>query len=304
MSQRPPARMTMVTVNYNYGRYLRECMHSIISQPDFDRVDYVVMDGGSTDNSLEIIADLSPHLHYWQSEPDKGNYDAVANGFAKSNAPYMGWLNSDDMLAPWTLRTVLEIFDQLPGVRWITSRFPMIAREDGTVISTEIMPGVDAWGFAHGEHIKTLGRPHNGWITQDATFWRRDLWDEVGGKFDDSLELACDFELWSRFLQHAELYTVPTPLSIYRAHGDNKAIAGREEYRDECVKVLTRFTPNFPEWIKDPTSAGDLRARATGKRFKVIQLKKLLHRLDESHVPPLKTIRYNEVEKRYFVRDE
>ena len=84
------SKICMVTVNYNYGIYLRDCMMSVIGQRDFDRVDYVVMDAGSTDDSVKIIEGLSPHLHYWHSKPDNGLYDGVQQGFMKSNSDYMG----------------------------------------------------------------------------------------------------------------------------------------------------------------------------------------------------------------------
>ncbi|MBM3514722.1 MAG: glycosyltransferase, partial [Alphaproteobacteria bacterium] len=120
----PPAtaptsgRLCMVTTNFNYGRFLDDCMRSIIDTRGFERVDYVVMDAGSTDNSVEVIKRHASKLKYWQSARDDGMYHAIQAGFARSDAPYMGWLNSDDQLTPWAIQTVLDIFDQLPEVRW------------------------------------------------------------------------------------------------------------------------------------------------------------------------------------------
>lgn len=240
-------RLCIVTVNLNYAAYLEDCMTSIINQRSFDRVDYVVMDAGSSDGSLNIIEKYDPQLLYWQSEPDSGMYHGIREGFRKSDAEIMGWLNSDDMLAPWAIQTVLEIFDQLPEVQWITSRFPMQARRDGLTIKADFVPGVDQWGFYNGEHIKSSGLPTSGWIVQDSTFFRRSLWEDVGGDFDHSLSLACDFELWARFIEKTDCYVIPTPLGIYRFQGANKAIVSRDAYRDECVKVLQRYTPVIPE---------------------------------------------------------
>ena len=193
---------------------------------------------------------------------------------------------------------MLDIFDQLPEVRWITSRFPLIAREDGTVINSEIMPGVDDWGFFNGEHVKSLGLASSGWITQDATFWRRDLWDEVGASFDHELELACDFELWSRFILKTPLYVVPVPLSIYRSQGKNKAIVSRDLYRDECVKVLNRYTPTIPD------NMDRLTHRVVGKKLRVANLHSLLGMLKHNDAPPLRVIRYSIPEKRYKILEE
>ena len=107
-------RLCMVTTNYNYGDYLDDCMRSIVTARGFERVDYIVMDGGSTDTSVETIKRRASHVKHWQSAKDDGMYHAIQAGFALSDAQYMGWLNSDDQLAPWTIQTVLDIFDQLP----------------------------------------------------------------------------------------------------------------------------------------------------------------------------------------------
>jgi len=287
-------RLCMVTTNFNYGDYLEDCVRSIVHAKGFERVDYVMMDGGSTDQSGEIIKKYAAHFKHAQSARDEGMYHAIAEGFKKSDAPYMGWLNSDDQLTPWTIQTVLDIFDQLPQVRWITSRYPLQARKDGVVIKSDFVPGVDNWGFFNGEHIKSSGLPTSGWIVQDCTFWRRDLWDEVGGDFDHSLKLAGDFELWARFIQKTDLYTVNVPFGIYRFHGANKAVAGRDAYRDECVKVLNRYTPIVPENVER------LGQRVIGKHMKALGMG---HLVDKSWAPPLKTVVFNHGDGRYHAVD-
>jgi glycosyltransferase involved in cell wall biosynthesis len=295
VSPKPAAgRLCMVTTNFNYGAYLDDCMRSIVHAKGFERVDYVVMDGGSTDNSVEVIKTYADKLKHWQSAKDEGMYHAIAEGFEKSDAPYMGWLNSDDQLTPWTIQTVLDIFDQLPQVRWITSRYPLQARKDGTVIKSDYLPGVDNWGFFNAEHIKSSGLPTSGWIVQDCTFWRRDLWDDVGAEFDLSLKLAADFELWSRFIQKTDCHVVNVPLGIYRFHGANKAVTGRDAYRDECLKVLNRHTPVVPENIEK------LSQRVIGKHLKSLGMG---HLVDKSWAPSLKTVVFNHGDGRYHAVD-
>lgn len=295
----PPAtaptsgRLCMVTTNFNYGRFLDDCMRSIIDTRGFERVDYVVMDAGSTDNSVEVIKRHASKLKHWQSARDDGMYHAIQAGFARSDAPYMGWLNSDDQLTPWAIQTVLDIFDQLPEVRWITSRLPLQARTDGVVIKADTLSGVDNWGFFNGEHVKSLGLPSSGWIVQDCTFWRRDLWDEVGGTFDHSLKLAADFELWARFIDKTDLYIVNVPFGIYRIHGANKAVAGRDAYREECVKVLQRYQPIIPQ------DMDRLGKRVVAKALKSIGFG---HLVDKSWGPAIKTVAFNHGDGRYFVQ--
>ena len=287
-----PSRFCMVTTNFNYGEYIDECLRSVVTSRGFDRVDYIVMDGGSTDGSVEVIKKYVPQLKHWQSRKDAGMYHAIQAGFSQSDAPYMGWLNSDDQVAPWAIQTALDIFDQLPEVRWITSRFPMQARKDGVVIKADFVPGVDNWGFFNGEHVRSLGLPSSGWIVQDCTFWRRDLWDEVGATFDHSLKLAGDFELWARFIQKTDLYVVPVPFGIYRVHGGNKAIVSRDAYRDECVQVLKRHTPIIPEDLQR------LSERVVAKHLKAIGFG---HLVNQKLGPALKTILYNHGDGRYMI---
>lgn len=289
------SRLCMVTTNFNYGDYLEDCIRSIVHSRGAARVDYVLMDGGSTDNSIEIIKKYESHFKHWQSEKDAGMYHAIEAGFQHSDAPYMGWLNSDDQLAPWTIQTVFDIFDQLPEVRWITSRFPMEARKDGVPVTTTILPGVDSWGFFNGEHVRTLGLPSTGWIVQDCTFWRRDLWEEVGASFDHSLKLAADFELWSRFIMKTDLYIVPVPLGIYRVQGANKAMVGRDVYRDECVQVLRRHTPIIPEDLVR------LAERVAAKKLITVGLGNLM---DKAKRPALKTIKYDRDKGRYITLEQ
>ncbi len=287
-------RLCMVTTNFNYGDYLEDCVRSIINSKGFERVDYVMMDGGSTDGSLDVIKKYASAFKHSQSGRDEGMYHAIAEGFKKSDAPYMGWLNSDDQLAPWTIQTVLDIFDQLPEVKWITSRYPLQARKDGVVIKSDFLPGVDNWGFFNGEHIKSSGLPTSGWIVQDCTFWRRELWDAVGADFDHTLKLAGDFELWARFIQKTDLYVVNVPFGIYRFHGANKAVAGREAYRDECVRVLNRYTPVVPENLER------LGQRVVAKHLKALGMG---HLVDPTWGPPLKTIAFSHGDGRYCVAE-
>lgn len=287
-------RLCMVTTNFNYGDYLEDCIKSIVHSKGFERVDYVMMDGGSTDHSVDIIKKYQSSFKFSHSARDQGMYHAIAEGFQKSDAPYMGWLNSDDQLTPWAIQTVLDIFDQLPDVKWITSRYPLQARKDGVVIKSDFLPGVDNWGFFNGEHIKSSGLPTSGWIVQDCTFWRRDLWDEVGADFDHTLKLAGDFELWARFIQKTDLYVVNVPFGIYRFHGANKAVAGRDAYRDECVRILNRYTPVVPENLER------LGQRVIGKHLKALGMG---HLVDQSWAPPLKTVVFNHGDGRYHIAD-
>jgi|GEM_PF-1519393 len=235
-----PSRLCLVTPCLNAAAYLGQTLRSVIDQPGFDRVDYIVMDGGSTDGTREILERHKSRFHFIRSAPDAGLYHAVEEGFRRSDAGIMGWLNADDMLCPWTLRLVLRIFDQLPEVSFVTSRFPLVMDKEGVPYRADQLPGVTRADFLAGLTLPEKGRAALNFISQESTFWRRSLWEQAGGGFDHSLKLACDFELWSRFLELADLDVVDVPMAMFRAHGANLSVAHAAEYMAEAKVVLTR----------------------------------------------------------------
>src|SRR6266540_2247918 len=113
-------RISIITPSFNQGAFLEQAIRSVIVQ-NYPNLEYVIIDGGSTDNSIEIIKKYEKHLHYWISEKDNGQYDAINKGFAKSSGVIMGWLNSDDMYCPWALKTVSSIFSECPNIEWLTT---------------------------------------------------------------------------------------------------------------------------------------------------------------------------------------
>ena len=239
-SKAPASRLCLVTPCLNSVPFLEQTIRSVIDQPAFDRVDYIVMDGGSTDGTLEILERHKSRFHHFRSSPDEGLYHAVEEGFRRSDSEIMGWINADDMLCPWTIRLVLRIFDQLPEVSFITSRFPLIADQEGVVYRSDQLPGVTKADFFAGLTLPGQGRSALNFISQESTFWRRSLWNKAGARFDHGLRLACDFELWSRFLEITELHVVDSPMAMFRVHGKNLSIERSGEYRSEAKSVLLR----------------------------------------------------------------
>ena len=235
-----PSRLCLVTPCLNAEAYLEQTLRSVIEQPGFERVDYIVMDGGSTDGTQEILERHKARFHFLRSAPDAGLYHAVEEGFRNSDAEIMGWINSDDMLCPWTLRLVLRIFDQLPEVSFITSRFPLVMDRESVPYRADQLPGVTRADFLAGLTLPEKGRAALNFISQESTFWRRSLWEQSGGGFDRSLKLACDFELWSRFLELTDLHVVDVPMAMFRAHGANLSIAQAADYMAEAKGVLAR----------------------------------------------------------------
>jgi len=221
---------SIVTPSFNQARYLRGTIQSVISQEA--EVEYIVMDGGSTDGSREIIASYSDSLAHWQSERDGGQYNAINRGFARSRGEIMGWLNSSDLYLPWTLSTVELLFKSFPEVQWITSTMKTCIRSDGTFEDLYHSPGFSSLRFYRGLH----GGPGNSdYLQQESCFWRRGLWEKIGGAIDLKHASAGDYWLWSRFFREATVAGVDAPLAAFRFHDEAKSVDTR--YEEEVASI-------------------------------------------------------------------
>jgi len=230
-------RISIVTPSYNQGEFLEECIDSVLSQ-NYPNLEYVIMDGGSSDNSVEIIKKYAKYLTYWQSRPDKGQYDAINEGFKRTTGDIMAWLNSDDKYHHHAFFKAAYIFTNHEHVEWITGR-------------------ISAWNSNGepsiiGEHLPLFSRERylkknymDPFIQQESTFWRRSLWTRTGGRLRADLALAGDIELWMRFFRFTQLYTVDALLGGYRIHGNQRAYLFRSRYFEEADMVLDKEIESF-----------------------------------------------------------
>jgi hypothetical protein len=232
----PAPRLSIVTASYNRARYLAEAIDSVFSQA-YPNLEYVVVDGGSTDGTAELVAKNAARLSWWVSERDDGQYEAINKGFAHTTGELMGWLNSDDKYVPWTFSVVSEIFTSLPEVEWLTTCFPLTWDDRGRAVACGFHPGFSRAGFLRGESLPGGDWYSTGYLQQESTFWRRSLWDRCGGRLDTQYRLAADFDLWIRFSKEAQLYAAATPLGGFRSHGDQKS-AATSDYFEEARRSL------------------------------------------------------------------
>jgi hypothetical protein len=244
-----PLRISIVTPSFNQARFIEETLCSVLDQ-GYPQLEYLVMDGGSTDISAGILRRFGDRLAYWCSEPDGGQYDAINKGFARSTGEVMGWLNSDDKHMPWTLSIVGEIFATFPEIEWLTTLFPLRWDARGRVVRCSGRAGFSRPAYMAGENLPTGAWYAPGWLQQESTFWRRSLWERAGGKLDTRWKIAADFELWLRFFQHAELYAVDTPLGGFRQHGDQKTYQLKNEYQKEAARILRDGGGETPGYLR------------------------------------------------------
>lgn len=229
----------VVMPSYNQARYLEAAICSVLFQ-GYPNLEFIIMDGGSTDGSIEIINKYAPWLSHWQSTTDNGQYLAIQDGFGRSKCELMTWLNSDDLFFPWTLRTVADIFANLPEVQWLGSSMGANTDETNNHIVLWYRRGLNRRWFFEDRPIS-----EKDFINQEGTFWSRKLWEQAGARFDPTLQHAGDFELWARFWQYTDLATVSTPLGIFRRHAGQKT-SQMQLYFEEAERTLRRYPSYRP----------------------------------------------------------
>lgn len=244
-SGKPWPKISIITPSYNQGQFLEATICSVLAQ-NYPNLEYIVIDGGSTDNSVEIIKKYEEYLTYWVSEKDAGQYDAINKGFARCSGEIMAWLNSDDMYCPWAFRTVGEVFSDLSEINWLTTLNPGRWDYAGNCLGFGSIPGFSRQCFFDGVNLPVHGR-HGWWIQQESTFWRRSLWEAAGG-LDTSVSLAGDFDLWCRFWVRENLYSIIAPLGGFRIQELQRS-KNIDKYFSEAEACLrrTRLEVNYSE---------------------------------------------------------
>lgn len=220
----------MVVPSYNQARWLDEALASIVSQ-DID-AEVIVMDGGSTDGSVEVIRRYEDRITYWQSQPDGGQTMAIREGFRRATGEVLGWLNSDDVLCDGALRAVAEAFAADPSIRWLYG--------DGVTIDE------DSRELIHRPNVQLdpddLFNLHL-YLPQECTYFRRDLYFEAG-EVDPDLHYAMDYDLWLRFASLAPPRHLRAWIGKFRVVAGQKS-ADIDGYVGEEEDVKARHAAAF-----------------------------------------------------------
>ena len=232
--------ITIAVPSYNQGQFLGDALASIFQQnlP----VEVFVLDGGSTDNSLEIIRSWEHRLAGWRSYPDDGQAAAINEGIAQGSAPFVCWLNSDDLFLPNGLTKLLEILKQNPRVPAVYGRSWSMVEASGKKYPT--------WVEAFSEKRLTLRCI----ISQPATLIRRTAWEAVGG-VDATLNMAMDYDLWWKLFKLGfPLQFVNDFVAVNREHKCTKTNTKRRQHYQEAIAVVRKYHGHVPLkwWLGQP----------------------------------------------------
>lgn len=233
-------KLSIVTPSFNQGRFIERTIRCILLQ-NYPNLEYIVIDGGSTDESLKIIEKYQAWISYWLSEPDAGMYDALNKGFAQSTGEIMAWSPTGDLYEPGALRIIGQVFRQKSDVKWLTSLFKIKCDEDGRELARYRVKGFNRRAFERGLHTPRGRGATRYAIQQQSTFWRRNLWQRCGVSMDASMKGAGDFELWSRFFLQSELYSLDWPIGVFMTHEGQESVANSGRMAREQEEALKRM---------------------------------------------------------------
>ncbi|MFZ3151862.1 MAG: glycosyltransferase family 2 protein [Anaerolineaceae bacterium] len=227
MNEKINPMVSIITPSFNQVAFLEETMRSVLEQK-YPNIEYIIMDGGSKDGSLEVIQKHAGQLAAWESKPDQGQTDAINQGFAKASGEIFAWLNSDDILLPGAVSAAVKALQANPQAGMVYGNSLLINAE-GKKIGDFPAAQTD---------LKKLrqGYVH---IPQQASFFRADLWKQVG-PLDPSFYFAMDYDLWVRLAAKAPLLYVPELWAAFRLHGDAKSIASDDRCWPEMLRVHYR----------------------------------------------------------------
>jgi glycosyltransferase involved in cell wall biosynthesis len=219
--------ISIVTPSYNQAAYIEETLRSVLAQ-EYPHIEYLIVDGGSTDGTVEIIQKYQDQLAGWTSEPDRGQTDAINKGFGRARGEILAWLNSDDTYEPGAVAAAVKYLQEHPQVGMVYGDCNYI-NESGAVIGK----------FRAAQTNYRLLRQGYTRIPQQTMFFRAELWKRLG-PLDPSFYFAMDYDLWTRLAKHTEIKYVPQTWANFRLHTSGKSILADERCWPEMLKVHYR----------------------------------------------------------------
>jgi len=234
--------VSVVTPSLNQAAFVERTLLSVLSQEgDFD-LDYVVVDGRSSDGTLDILERYRNRVRL-VVEPDRGQADAVNKGLRLARGEILCWVNSDDLLRPGALGRVVAAFGARPEASWLHGRCDIVDERD-----RPIRGWVAAYKDFRARRFSLASLLVENYVSQMTVFWRRELQDRVG-LLDDSLRYTFDYDLWLRFARETEPLYLGDTLAAFRWHTSSKSGSAFERQFEEDFRVFERHAPRGP-WLR------------------------------------------------------
>jgi glycosyltransferase involved in cell wall biosynthesis len=235
--------ISLVTPSLNQGEFIEKTILSVLSQ-EYPHLEYIVMDGGSSDNTPGVLKRYSDRIS-WASEPDHGQTNAINKGLRMTHGAIVGYLNADDTLSPGSLWKVAEAFANQPEAMWATGKCHIVD-DEGVEIRRSITRYKNLLLGVGGFPVLLM----TNYISQPSTFWRRDALNEIGF-LDENLHYTMDYEYWLRLHSRFPLLFIPDYLASFTVHPASKttSMGHREVYIREEKDVIRRYTRSRVLWL-------------------------------------------------------
>jgi glycosyltransferase involved in cell wall biosynthesis len=237
------ARLSIVTPSYNQGGYIERTIRSVLDQKGAFDLEYIVIDGGSTDKTVEVLRRYEDRLR-WISEKDNGQVDAINKGLRRVTGDFVSWINSDDTYRPGAFQRVVWAFEERSDAKWVHSRSEMVDEEDQQIrqwISTYKHRRCLRYSF---ESLLT-----ENYIHQPSVFWRRQIMDDIG-LLDPASELAFDYDWFLRLAQTGSPIYIEENLACLRWYPSSKSGAQYARQLREAYAIARKHDPGgvWREW--------------------------------------------------------
>ena len=222
-------KFSIIIPTLNQGDTIEDTLISIIGQ-NYPKIEIIVIDGGSTDRTLEILSRYEQHINKLVSEPDNGQSDAINRGFSFAQGDVLAWLNSDDYYLPQTFHRVNSFFNSDKTVEFVVGSGDVISKDHSFLRHIPSLE-INSYTLDHWRNDR--------WILQQSCFWSRSLWQRAGG-VDPSLKLLMDVDLWFRFSRYTKSYLIPERLAVMRYYREVKTVRHRRVFSEEMAYVLSK----------------------------------------------------------------
>lgn len=234
-------KLSIITPSYNQAEFIERTIKSVVTQKGINKeyeLEYIIQDGGSTDDSVKIIRKYAKKYTFikWESKKDKGQSDAIAKGFSKATGDIIAWINSDDEYTKNTFLRITKAFKN-KKVQWVTGYATIVDEKN-----KEILKNITKYkNFL--SHLPSSILFTENYISQPSTFFRKDFYNEIG-QINKELHYCMDYDIWLRMLKKSKPIIIRKPLSLFRRYDESKSGSGYKNQFKEQYDIAKKYTKN------------------------------------------------------------